>query len=121
MFEEGVDPSTIKTKFSNPYDYDPIVQFIGGKNEANATIYSDHLYHWDAEKHDALSQKHFGNDRQYWDDRDGKKIQAFVRDWCNDQALELTRVTEYCNVSTDFPTWRLDYYQGEKAATGVSA
>lgn len=100
-----------KTKFTHPYSYDPIVQYRAS-GESNGTIYTDRLLQWDFEKHDKLCVKHFGNTGQYWDNREPEKIEAFLRDWCDDRGLMLIQVTEYCNQATGYPTWRLDYLKG---------
>ena len=92
----------------------PIIQFRAG-GEANGTIYTDRLLQWDFAKHDELCDKHFGNAGQYWDNREPEKIEAFLRDWCDDQKLTLVQVTEYCNVANGFPTWRLDFHKGANA------
>lgn len=111
----SLDPQ-FKSKWTNPYDYDPIIQFIG-KGEANASIYTDRLLQWDSKRHDELCVKHFGNEGQNWDRREPKKIEAFLRDWCDDQKLKLTQVIEYCNVSNGYPTWRLDYFKPSEKRT----
>jgi len=101
-----------RTKQTHPYSYDGYIQYRGGENEeANGTIYSDRLLQWDFDKHDALCMKHFGNKGQYWNDRDPKKIQAFLRDWTDNQKLKLIFVMEYCNQSSGYPVWRFDYSQ----------
>lgn len=107
---ECIDLATVKTKWSHPYSYDPIVQFIkSGSVIANGTIYTDRLYQWDFSRANELQDKHFGSRSQYWDRFQPKDIEAFLRDWCNDPELELIKIVEYCNVSTGYPTWRLDY------------
>jgi len=112
--DENDDPVK-RTKRSHPYSYDGFVQWRGGENkEATSTIYSDRLLQWDFDKHDELCMKHFGNEGQYWNDRDPKKIEAFLRDWTDDQTLKLIFVMEYCNVSSGYPVWRFDYSKGEK-------
>lgn len=109
------DKPVKRTKQSHPYSYDGFVQWRGGKNEeANGTIYSDRLLQWDFDKHDELCMKHFGNEHQHWDRRDPKKIQAFLRDWTDNQKLKLIFVMEYCNQSSGYPVWRFDYFQPEK-------
>ncbi len=104
-----------RTKQSHPYSYDGFVQWRGGENkEANGTIYSDRLLQWDYEKHNELCEKHFGNKGQYWDARHPEKIEAFLRDWVDDQNLKLIFVMEYCNVSSGYPCWRFDYHKTVK-------
>lgn len=99
-----------KTKLSHPYSYDPIIQFCTS-GEANGTIYTDRFLQWDFAKHDLLCTKHFGDVAQYWDGREPTKIEAFLRDWCEDPTLKLVGVTEHCNVSNGFPVWRLDFHK----------
>lgn len=107
-----------RTKSSHPYCYDSFVQWRGGANEeANGTIYTDRLLSWDMPKHDRLCVKHFGNRHQYWSDRDPDKIESFLRDWLDDQALKLILVMECCNQSSGYPTWRLDYASGTAVAS----
>jgi hypothetical protein len=106
------DSKPIKTKQSHPYSYDPIVLYEGNpapENTEPGTIYTDRLLQWDYDKHNALCTKHFGNEGQWWDQREPADIEAFLRDWCNDADLILVKVVEYCNVSTGFPTWQLNY------------
>ena len=100
-----------RTKREYPYSYDGFVQWRGGKNEeANGTIYSDRLLMWDYNKHNRLCEEHFGDQGQYWNQRDPKKIEAFLRDWTGDDNLKLIFVMEYCNVSNGYPCWRFDYH-----------
>lgn len=105
-----VDPS-MRTKQTHPYSYDPITQYRNPAVEPNGTIYTDRLLQWDFKKHDVLCEKHFGNRGQHWEGRSPKKIEAFLRDWCDDTGLHLCAVIEYCNVATGYPTWRLDYHR----------
>jgi hypothetical protein len=114
---EGPDGKPVrKTKMTHPYSYDAFVIFLHDEPKvANGTIYSDRLLMWDFDKHDKLCQKHFGNRGQYWNHREPEKVEAFLRDWCEDEELVLVRVSEYCNVSNGFPLWRFDYYQKEKS------
>ena len=102
-----------KTPITHPYSYDPFDIFTTGK-KANGSIYTDRLLMWDFDKHDKLCQKHFGNERQGWRDRSPKLIEKFLRDWGEDPKLVLTRIVEYCNLSTGYPTWRLDFYSDLK-------
>jgi hypothetical protein len=97
-----------RTKFDYPYSYDGFVTYRNGENsEANSTIYSDRIHH--GEKYITLCQKHFGNQGQMFFDRKPEQIQAFLRDWCEDQELKLVFVMEYCNVSSGYPLWRFDF------------
>jgi hypothetical protein len=102
-----------RTKTSHPYTYDGFVLHRMGENkEAESTIYSDRLMQWDFKKHDELLMKHFGDQGQYWNRRDVKGIEAFLRDWCEDPELKLILVMEYCNQSSGYPCWRFDFAYG---------
>lgn len=100
-----------RTKETHPYNYDGFVQWRGGPNSAaNGTIYSDRLLQWDYDKHNLLCKKHFGNRGQWWNQREPEKIEAFLRDWCDEPNLKLILVMEYCNQSSGYPCWRFDYH-----------
>jgi hypothetical protein len=104
----------IKTKYTNPYDYDPIMQFISEEIGIDLsdyhTIYSDRLLHWDSAKLAELTKKHFGNESHYWDHRSPESIQAFLRDWTGKAELVLAQVQELCNPATGYPYWKFDYF-----------
>lgn len=108
-YNEINDGPPRKTKFTHPYSYDPITQFMLCGVEPTSTVYTDRLTQWDFAKHDRLCQKHFGNRGQYWDGRSPKLTEAFLRDWYDDPELILTAIIEYCNVATGYPCWRLDF------------
>ncbi len=104
-----------RTKSEHPYSYDGFVVWRGGENkEANDTVYSDRLLQWDYEKYNRLSVKHFGNKGQTFSDREPKKIEAFLRDWCDAPELKLVFVMEYCNASSGYPLWRFDFNANKK-------
>lgn len=109
----GVDEHgnpALKGKHEYPYTYDGFVLHRFGENEeANGTIYSDRLLQWDYEKHNKLCKKHFGDEGQYWDKRDPKLIEEFLRDWTGKPNLRIIFIMEYCNQATGYPCWRFDY------------
>lgn len=113
-----VDGRPRRTKFEHPYNYDPIVIYRGG-GSSESTIYTDRLYGWDAAKHDRLCRTHFGDEGQYWDRREPKTIESFLRDWTGDVDLKLVAVIEYCNQATGYPVWRLDYARGHQPKYGA--
>ncbi len=100
-----------KTKFQFPYSYDPFVTWRSDEKNlnANATVYTDRLYSENYMKYNSLSMKHFGNESQHWNDREPEQIEAFIKDWTNNDKLKLVLVMECCNVSTGYPLWRLDF------------
>lgn len=104
---------TPKTKFTHPYNYDPFTVWeLGCDKKANGSVYTDRLYQWDYKKYNKLCEKHFGNKGQYFDQRKPEKIEAFLRDYTDNQELILIEIIEYCNQATGFPVWRLDYFSG---------
>lgn len=104
-----------RTKSEHPYSYDGFIVWRGGENkEANITQYSDRLYQSDYKKYNELSKKHFGNEGQNFSDREPKKIEAFLRDWCDAPKLKLVFIMEYCNASNGYPLWRFDFNANKK-------
>lgn len=101
----------IRTPLTHPYNYDAFVLWDNG-HPARNTVYSDRLYQWDADKHNALCEKHFNSRGQYWNKRDPKTIEAFLCDYLGEN-IELCRVSEYCNPSNGYPCWRFDYTEAK--------
>lgn len=97
-----------RTKATLPYNYDPFTIWKGD-GEPNGSVYTDRLYQWDAKKHNALCRKHFGNEGQYWAERDTDQIQAFLRDYFGAPELVLCEVQEHCNQATGYPCWYFAY------------
>lgn len=105
----------IMNKMWKRYSYDPFIIMENKNVKSNGTVYSDRLYSWDYKKHNRLCMIHFGNIGQLWDERSRKtpeKVEKFLRDYFDDDTIVLGRVIEYCNKSTGFPVWRIDYYTG---------
>lgn len=114
MTHEVIDDhfGPVKTKWSHPYNYDPIVTFHKrGRPQgwATHTVYTDQLRQWDDRKYDDLCKRHFGDHRDFWGNRAPEKIEAFLVEWTKISGLELVTVTEYCNPPNGYPVWRLDY------------
>lgn len=103
--------SGMKTKQSHPYTYDPFLLYFNqdAKREADDGLYTDRLLMWDYAKHNMLCEKHFGNAAQYWDDRDPKKIEAFLRDWTGKKVVLVVNI-QYVNMGNGYPLWFLGYY-----------
>lgn len=105
-----------RTPHSHPYSYDSFVvwkKHATGGPKGNGSIYSDRLLQWDFPKHDALTTKHFGDRGQYWRERNPKKIEAFLRDWCEDPKLVLLEIVEECNRSNGYPCWAFIFKASE--------
>ncbi len=107
-----------KTPFTHPYNYDDFVSWRGGPNErVNGSTYSDRLRQWDEKKYNELCLKHFGNTGHqfYLNDRKPKQIEAFLRDYTNDQGLELIYIMQGCNKSSGQPIWTFLYRSSDAA------
>lgn len=83
---------------------------------ANGTVFFDQLHRLpkmtedDSSAYKILFAKHFPDANIAWWPRENPiAVQAFVRDWCRNQALELVGVTEYERPSDGYFEWRLDY------------
>jgi len=102
-----------KSKDEYPYSYDGFVQERNYTDlKANGTVYTDRLLQWDFKLTRELIKKYFkdgGGD--YWENRSLEDIQSFLRERLNKPELIVTLVMEYCNVSTGFPVWRIDYWE----------
>jgi len=98
-----------KSKSSHPYNYDPILIWGVEEAETSGSLYTDRLLMWDHEKHNTLCKKHFGDEGQYWNNRDPKLIEAFLQDWHENPELSLVYITEFCNASNGYPCWLLGF------------
>lgn len=105
-----------RTKESHPYSYDPLLQWrkYDKTPETASAVYSDRLAQWDYKKYQALVEKHFtgvNGDRggDYFHSRSPKRIEAFLRDYNDNQDLELVRIEEHCNWSSGYPVWAFFY------------
>ncbi len=109
-----------RTPHTHPYNYDSFLMWRGLPNKgANSSIYSDRLLQWDWDKHNELCRKHFGDEGQYWNDRDPEKIEAFLQDWCDDPRLKLHYIMQCCNQSSGYPLWCFVFYSNKEEAWSV--
>ena len=108
-YQEFIPGNQEKTKSEYPYSYDPYFIYFNeeAKVEPTGTIYTDRMLHQDWDKHNELCRKHFGNEGQYWHDREHKKIQAFLSDWVGKPVILIANI-QYCNISNGYPHWRFD-------------
>ena len=114
QYQKFLPENLSKTKSAYPYTYDPFLIFFNEKatQEPTGSIYTDRLLQWDYAKHNLLCRKHFGNEGQYWHDRDPKKIEAFLCDWTGKKVVLIANI-QYVNLSSGYPVWRLDYCEME--------
>lgn len=97
-----------RTKEEYPYSYSPITIWIDSKVQANATVYSDRLHRMDYKKYNRLCKEIWGDESQYFDDRQPKDIEKFLSMFFN-REIKLVRIREECNQSSGYPYWRFDY------------
>lgn len=108
------DKPVERTKREYPYTYSGFVQERVHPNEkANGTVYSDRLRQWDYEKCRRLQKKHFGKETDYWNNISAATIEKFLRDYWDNDKIEVVLVMEYCNISSGYPLWRVDYFNPE--------
>lgn len=110
QYHEFIPGNQEKTKADWPYNYDPFLIYFNEKAKQlpTSTIYTDRLRTWDWDKNKRLCRKHFGNEGDYWHDREHKKIEAFLCDWTG-RNIMLIAVIQYVNVRNGYPYWRLDF------------
>lgn len=75
----------------------------------NNSVYSDRLLQWDWDKHNELCMKHFGDESQWWDNRNVEKIQDFLRDYLDDDSIILCEILKDKNRSNGYPIWLFQY------------
>lgn len=97
-----------RTKSSHPYSYDPFTVWGGSSKECNGSEYTDRLAEWYPKYHE-IGRRIFGDRRWFGTHCHGEKIEEFLRELRSDPTLKLTRVVEYCNVSSGYPVWRVDF------------
>lgn len=100
----------LRTKSTHPYSYDSHVIYRNGENsQIKASVYSDRLFQWDPDKYDSLCVKHFGDEGQYFNNREPDAIQEFLREYTGRETLELIAIEEGANVSNGYPYWVFHY------------
>ena len=106
-----------RTKHTHPYNYDGFVQERGCKvnpEMTQSTVWTDRLLEWDYKLTRDLIKKHFADTGidvggDWWDCRSASSIQEFLRERLERPTLEVNLVMEYCNQSSGYPVWRIDY------------
>jgi len=64
---------------------------------------------WDYKKFNECCKKVWGNEGQYFSNREPKDIEKFLSLYWN-KKIELTAIEECCNVSSGYPIW-IFYYE----------
>ena len=115
-YENEMGEPIERTPLTHPYNYESFVTWRKTGVEPKkipTVVFSDRLFQWDTKKHDELCNKHWGNRGQYWDKREPEKIEAFLRDYNDDQTIELLMVMQGCNQSSGYPLWIFFYRSGK--------
>lgn len=116
LVEKGPDPDADlhrqhppRTKYSHPYSYDPFTVWGAASKECNGSEYTDRLAEWYPKYREIGLRIFDGYHRWFGSGCSGEKIEAFLRELMDDPTLTLTRVVEYCNASSGYPVWRVDF------------
>jgi hypothetical protein len=92
-------------KIEHPYTYKPFLMWGNKDKDARyITDYSDRLYQQDWKKYNKCCQEVFGNQGQYFDERDPKLTEKFLCLFYEKQ-VKLCWIEEHCNVSNGYPLW----------------
>lgn len=87
----------------------PVIRFQRPGATATNTVYTDRMRGWDYEKYKELTQKHFGNQSDYWDNRSPSSIEDFMCEYL-DKRVVLCMIEEQMQYD-GYPVWRLDYFE----------
>ena len=111
-YQEFLPENITRDRMSYPYSYDPFLIYWNEETEGiecNNSIYTDRLSGWDYNKLRSLSQKHFGEQGDYWNNRSPEKIEAFLSEWTGKKVTLIANI-QYVHLSNGFPLCRLDFY-----------
>lgn len=100
-----------RTPFSHPYDFDQHAIWISedfDKTKVYSADYSDRMMEWDREKFASCTKEVFGNQKQYFDDRDPRDVEKFLIKYFG-YDLKLIAIEKCCNFSTCYPIWIFHY------------
>ncbi len=102
----------LRTPQTHPYSYDPFTVWGGPDESCNGSVYTDRMSQWDYQKYSKLGQEVFGNqgEMRWFTDYGPEAVEKFMRLYFGNETVKLTRIVEYCNLSTGYPLWRLDYH-----------
>lgn len=105
-----------RTKFSHPYNYDPLIVFDSSK-PATGCVYTDRLRGWySSERMKEMKLKHFGKESDYYAvEHSASKVENFLRELMEKPSLEVVAIEEHCNQATGFPVWYIAYAEPPSA------
>jgi len=117
MFTDLYGNPIEKTPYSHPYDFDQHVIWVSNKFDKNkiySAEYSDRMLQWDIEKFERCLQEVFGNQKQYFDDRDPKDIEKFLIKYFGHK-LKLVAIEKCCYFPTGYPIWIFHFEDKSKS------
>lgn len=89
--------------------YAPVETFTNGK-KGNGNNHSDRLWESDSSKYNSVSQQLFGDQSQlWWDRRTPQQVEAFLRAYFDNPALELVQIQKMYNRMNGGPVWYFEY------------
>lgn len=91
----------------------PDVTYENGISKEDTVVYSDRLYQWNPTKYNQLCRKHFGNEGQFWNNRQPEKIEQYLSDYL-EKEVKLTQIKQTENVSTGYPIWIFRFKEKKK-------
>jgi hypothetical protein len=111
----------VRSKQEYGYSYDEFLQwelkpgaFKGyGNDKEISGAYSDRLFQWDSKKYNEYCRYVFNNEGQYWNNRNHKDIEKFLRLYFEDNTLILQWIIEGCNPSNGYPYWVFGYKRNQ--------
>jgi hypothetical protein len=102
-----------RSRESHPYNYDEYVIWQKDYKKASANVvYSDRLLQWDYDKFNECCMKVWGNEGQYFSNRESDDIEKFLSLYFG-KNINLTAITQGCNVSNGYPYWVFFYENKE--------
>jgi len=96
-----------KTPLTHPYNYDPFPIFNDGTEDHTSNVHTDRLISQNPQKYDEVCRTHFDGRGHAFDKRPPLLIQAWLRDYFDNDKIVLTKVVQHCNVGNGYPYWEL--------------
>lgn len=99
-----------RSRVEYPYSYDPCIVWSSGDECASGTLYSDRLCR--DGKFLEIVNSFIGNERlNFGFGADLSLIENILKKYLSSCNLRIVRVVEYCNPSSGYPYWRVDYIE----------
>jgi hypothetical protein len=107
----GRDRKPVKpTRQTDPHNFDDYLSFENAKQPlANDSLYVDNMEYHEPEKYAALMLKHFNTTSNFWEGRSPEKVEAFLRDYCDEPDLQLVRIWTCCNKASGADQFQFEF------------